>query len=300
METSKTARVPTLLRALAGACVMAVALGTAGAIGQAAHSQTGISGTRRQALVAAVCLVITVSLIVLLRRGLDRKPMSGLGLTGGLTGVRTFALGVAVTGGSAAALFGIGTWVGWLRWAPLDPARLIGFVIVNAMLAVVLEAVPEELVFRGYVYRTLNQALRRWTAFLVTVALFTFAGAGSSVVQSAVGTLLGEDVPAPGFAPAGEDPVEYVVLYPIFGTALLIARITTGSLWTSVGVHLTYLTAVRVMIDGVDRNAGWSAELTSPDAILLVPGFLLLAASTFLVIARLRHRRPGWRDRAPE
>jgi membrane protease YdiL (CAAX protease family) len=146
------------------------------------------------------------------------------------------------------------------------------------------------------VYNALNQALRRWTAFLTTVLLFTFAGVASSVVYAAVGTLLGEDVPTPSFAPVGEDPIAYAILYPIFGAALLVARITTGSLWTSIGLHLTYLTVVRVALDGEGRDAGWSAKLTTPDALVLVPAFLLLAGSVFLVIGR----GVGRRDRGAE
>lgn len=292
-----TGRVGTAARAVAGGCVMAVALGTAGAVAQAVHARTGLSGVPRQALAAVICLALAVSLIVLLRRRVDRLPLSTLGLTGGAAGLRAFLLGVVVTGGSAAVLFGAGTWAGWLNWGQLDSSRLVEFLVVNTLIAVTLEAFPEELVFRGYVYDTLNQALRRWTAFLGTVLLFTFAGAASSVVHAVVGTLLGEEVPAPSFAPAGEDPVAYAILYPIFGVTLLIARITTGSLWTSIALHLTYLTVVRVTIDGAARDAGWSATTTSPDALILIPGFLLLAASTFLLIARVRGRRIGWRNR---
>jgi membrane protease YdiL (CAAX protease family) len=288
-----TSRRSVALRALLGTGVMALALGTAGAVGQAASSRFGLAGTLRQALIAVVCVSIAVPLIVLLRRGVDRRPMSGLGLRR----PAYVALGVAVTGGSAAAMFALGTAAGWLEWASVDPARLVEFVILNTAIAFVLEALPEELVFRGYVYGTLNRALRRWTAFIATIALFTFAGAGSSVVQSVVGTLLGEDVPGPGFAPPGEDPIAYAVLYPIFGAALLVARITTGSLWTSIGLHLMYLTAVRIAFDGDRRDAGWSAEQATPDALLLVPAFLLLTILLFLGGARLLGRRVGWRER---
>jgi membrane protease YdiL (CAAX protease family) len=279
---------------------MAVALGTAGAVGLVLHSRTGLAGTARQAVVAAICLAIAVSLIVLLRRGLDHREMSGLGFPRAATGLRTFGFGVVVTGGAASVLFGVGTWAGWLDWGPFDPSTFVEFLLVNALIAFALEAFPEELVFRGYVYCTLNQALRRWTAFIVTVVLFTFAGAASSVVYTVVGTLLNEDVPGPGFAPAGEDPVAYAILYPVFGAVLLIARITTGSLWTPIALHLTYLTVVRTVLDGTSRNAGWSAELTNPDALLLVPGFLLLAGLVYLAVARLRGRRVGWRERTPE
>ncbi|UQS22983.1 CPBP family intramembrane metalloprotease [Amycolatopsis thermalba] len=286
-----------LVMALAGTCVMAVALGTAGAIAQAVHSRTGLDGVPRQALAAVICLVLAVSLIVLLRRGVDHRPMSGLGLTGPAAGLRSFGLGVLVTGGSAAALLGAGTWAGWLAWGPLDAARLVEFVVVNALIAVALEAFPEELVFRGYVYDTLDQALRRWVAFLVTVVLFTFTGAGSSVVHAWVGALLGIEVPAPAFAPVGSDPVSYAVLYPIFGAVLLIARITTGSLWTSIALHLTYLTVVRTTLDGAARSAGWSATPTTPDALLLVPGFLLLTGAMFLLLGRRSRVRTASRFR---
>lgn len=295
-----TTRIGATARSLLGGCVMAVALGTAGAVAQAVHSRTDLTGVSRQALAAVICLVLAVSLIVLLRRRMDRLPLSGLGLTGGATGLRTFGLGVVVTGGSALVLFGAGTWAGWLTWGPVDSPKLVEFLLVNTVIAFALEAFPEELVFRGYVYDTLNQGLRRWTAFLGTVLLFTFAGAASSVVYAVVGTLLGEEVSVPGFAPAGEDPVAYAILYPVFGMALLIARITTGSLWTSIALHLTYLTTIRVTLDGESRDAGWSVALTTPDALLLVPGFLLLSASVFLVIARVRGRRVGWRDRTTE
>lgn len=84
----------------------------------------------------------------------------------------------------------------------------------------------------------------------------TFVGAASSVVHAAVGALLGENLPAPSFAPAGEDPIVYAILYPIFGVALLVARITAGSLWASIAMRLTCLTVVRVVVDGAASQAG--------------------------------------------
>ncbi|MDA3649881.1 CPBP family intramembrane metalloprotease [Saccharopolyspora indica] len=288
----RTTRAGALTRGVLGTCAMAVALGSAGAIAHAAQSRTGMSDTSRQVLIAALCLLIAVSLIALLRRAVDREPMSGLGLTGWAAGLRTFALGVAITGGSAAVVFGLGTWAGWFEWGPLDAAKLAQFLLVNTLIALALEAFPEELVFRGYVYASLSRALRRWTAFLTTVLLFCLVGAGSTVVNFAVGTLLGDNPPAPGFAPPGQDPVAYAVLFPVFGTVLLIARITTGSLWASIAVHLTYLTVARITLEGASRDTGWSAQPTTPDALLLIPAFLLLTAVVFLLVKR----RPAGAD----
>lgn len=285
-----------LRRAIAGTCVMAVALGVAGAVAQAVHSQLGLGGVGRQALAAVICLAVAVASIVLLRTRVDRLPLADLGFGGG---ARACALGAAVTAGCAALVLGAGSWAGWLTWGEVEPAKLVRFLVVNAVIACALEAFPEELVFRGYVFTSLDGVWRRWTAFLATVVLFTVAGGASSVVYAGVGTLLGEEVPAPGFAPAGEDPLVYAVLYPVFGAVLLIARITTGSLWTSVALHLTYLSVVRITIDGTARDAGWSADPATPDALLLVPVFLLLSGAVFLAVGRVRGRRVGWRDRTP-
>jgi hypothetical protein len=40
--------------------------------------------------------------------------------------------------------------------------------------------------------------------------------------------------------------------------------------------------------------------MATPDALLLIPGYLLLAAAVFLVLPRLAGRPVGWRERCPE
>ncbi|MET9291526.1 CPBP family intramembrane glutamic endopeptidase [Streptomyces sp. NPDC003077] len=285
-------------RALLGAAVMALALGTAGALGELAHLRLGLDGTARQALTAVLCGGIAVPLVLWLRRRVDRRPVAGLGLAA-RGAARSFGLGVLVTGGAAAATFALGTALGMLRWGAVDGPVLARYLLVNALVALALEAVPEELTLRGYAYRNLSARLRRWTAALCTVLLFLAVPAGSTVVQWALAGLLGGPVTAPSFAPAGQDPVSYAVLLVVFGCALLVARITTGSLWTGIALHLTFLTVNRITLDGAARGAGWSAEPLTPDALLLVPGYLLLTAVAFLVLARLRGRRTGWRERDP-
>lgn len=49
-----------------------------------------------------------------------------------------------------------------------------------------------------------------------------------------------------------------------------------------------FLTVNRLTIDGASRDAGWSAELISPDVVLLVPLYLLLAALAFQQFGRSR------------
>ncbi|MEO3828001.1 CPBP family intramembrane glutamic endopeptidase [Actinomadura sp. B10D3] len=287
-------------RALAGMLIMAFALGCAGALSDIAHDRLGISGTARLALTAAICCALAVPPVLLIRREIDRLPLRGLGLPGAGESLRSFVTGLIVTGGAAAAMLILGTNAGWLRWGPLDWPRLVTYVVVNAMIAFALEALPEELTIRGYAYRNLNARLRRWTAFLCTIVLFTATPGVANIVKAVVSALLGGPVQRPGIAPPGEDPISYVILMVVFGFALLIARVTTGSLWTSIALHLTFLTVNRVTLLGEERDTGWSAETTTPDAVLLIPGYLLLTAVVFTILGRLRGRRIGWRVRDPE
>lgn len=292
-------RATAFVRAGLAMAAMAVGLGTAGAVGETARARFGLDGFMPQLLTAFTCFAITVPLVVLLRTRIDRRSLAGLGLTG-RHAVRAFIGGIAVTGGAAAVAFAAGTAFGWLRWGAVDWPTLGMFLLGNTLLALLLEAVPEELAFRGYGYRTLNARLRRWTASLVITGLFLLTPAASSVVQALVSSLLGGPARQPTFAPPGEEPVSYAILLAVFGFTLLVARITTGSLWTCIALHLTFLTVNRVTLFGDSRGAGWSAEPTTPDALVLVPGYLLLTALGFAVLARVRGRHLGWRNRDPE
>jgi membrane protease YdiL (CAAX protease family) len=90
----------------------------------------------------------------------------------------------------------------------------------------------------------------------------------------------------PWLAPPGEDPVSYLVLLTVFGFTLIGARNATGSLWTSIGTHLTFLSVNRLTLYGEERDAGWSMHLETPDAVLLIPAYLLTATIAFRVTKR--------------
>ncbi|WBQ04817.1 CPBP family glutamic-type intramembrane protease [Kribbella sp. CA-293567] len=269
----------TWLRAALGTLAMALALGTASTAGTAlADAPTWLE----RLLPALLCAAIAVLLIRPWRR------RSELGLTGGL---RPFLIGFAVTGGSAALMLGSGTALGWFRWGSFDLSAVLLFLLTNAVIALLLEAIPEELTLRGHTYSTLRAVHRPWIAATGTTFLFLLAPGLASVVQSVLSRLIGVAAPAPSLAPPGEDPISYFVLLTVFGFTLIAARTCTGSLYASIATHLTFLTVNRLTLFGADRDAGWSAETTTPDAVLLIPGYLLLATAGYLVIKRSNARR---------
>ncbi|GAB3813337.1 type II CAAX prenyl endopeptidase Rce1 family protein [Kribbella italica] len=226
-------------------------------------------------LAALACTLIAVALI---RPWRDPRRLTLAG-----NPVRPFLIGVAVTTASATLTFGLATLAGWLTWGPINPRQVATFLITNAVIAVLLEAFPEELTLRGHTYSTLRTTQRPWQAAVITTAFFLVTPALSSVIESAL--ILGAH--KPWLAPPGEDPISYLVLLAVFGFTLIAARTATNSLWTAIGTHLTFLTVNRLTLYGEDRSAGWSMHLESPDAILLIPLYLLLATIAFRVIRRL-------------
>ncbi|MEV0704296.1 CPBP family glutamic-type intramembrane protease [Saccharopolyspora sp. NPDC050389] len=263
-------------RAALGPITMALALGIATAVAPVA----GDDGFAVRLVPAVLTSLIAVPLIVVLWR--RRGGLRGLGLTAGLRGLRGFLLGCVVTAASAAVVFGAGTAAGWLRWNALDPGSLAAFLVTNAIIAFLLEAFPEELALRGHAWSTLRSRFGRWAAAVGTTAMFLATPAMSFLVSAGIEVLAGGSPGAIGLAPAGQDPVSYLILLTVFGIALIAARGATGSLWTSIATHLTFLTVQRIVLDGETRDAGWSAEMATPDALLLVPAYLLLAAVVFV------------------
>lgn len=168
---------------------------------------------------AVLTSALVVPLILLARRSLDRRPWAGLGLTplgldwrpllfGAMFWVLAAGLGLAVTLA--------------LGWARIDVGRPDAGIVLLALglpaLVLLYEALPEELIFRGYFFRNLAAALPRWLAVGVQAALFTLWG-----------TLIG----AAGSA-------DRLVLFFTFSVVLGILRALTGNLWAGIGYHLAF------------------------------------------------------------
>jgi len=252
-------------RAAFGAVAMGIALGCSITVSEAVHNRF---------VPAAVCAVI----VILLIRPFRRRQELGLRDAG-----RGLLNGLLVTGGSAVVVLGAGTLAGWIDWGRFEPHRVLWFLLTNAIIALLLEALPEELSLRGHSYSALRSRYRGLVAAIGTTALFLLVPGIASAVQLVLGTIFEQNAQELSFAPPGQDVVSYLFLLTIFGFTLVAARAATGSLWASIATHLTFLTVNRLTFDGAERNAGWSASLVNQDVLLLVPAYLLLAALVYYV-----------------
>lgn len=196
--------------------------------------------------------------------------------------------GLAALGGPAAVVIALDALTGGVRVVAVDPGALAVFLLVNTVLALLHEALPEELAFRGLAFGTLARRGGAGRAVVVTTTLFAL---GVPLGIAAGSWLTGDPV---RFAPAGEHPVDYVVLLVLFGTVLALLRAVTGSLWACVAAHVLFLTLNRLLLTGGAVDSG--VTLALPDGAPLLVGLYLLLAVVVLAAAWWR-RASGSRTR---
>ncbi|CAM5450133.1 CPBP family intramembrane metalloprotease OS=Streptomyces alboniger OX=132473 GN=CP975_33065 PE=4 SV=1 [Streptomyces alboniger] len=275
-------------RALAGGLIMALALGSGMALGTPLADAVNASGTGARFVAALpVSLVAAVLIGVVLRRSRRTWTSIGFGETG--ASVRALLTGVGITAASAVLVLGVGTAVGLLSWTRPDLSDLAAFVVVNGLVALLLEALPEETTLRGLTWTSLREHRSATAAALGTTLVFMAVPGAASMVAAAIRWLTGGEPVPVRLAPPGQHTADYLILLFLFGLTLVAARtaLHEAPLWTAVGTHLTFLTVNRITLEGQGRNAGWSARQAGPDAVLLVPLYLLVAAAAFVICGRL-------------
>lgn len=175
---------------------------------------------------AGISMAVIATVVVLTRR-VDRRPLREIGMTPPADAARAFASGAAVWVLVAIPSFALFA----LSGAPIEITAPGGefWVTLALLLAAVLlaEAVPEELVFRGYVTRVLGERLRGWWIIVAQAALFTLTA-----------VLLHGAVPA----------VVDLSLYVALGIGLGYLRMITGSVWTAVGFHTAFQTGSQLLL----------------------------------------------------
>jgi membrane protease YdiL (CAAX protease family) len=223
---------------------------------------------------AVLTALLAVPVVLLARRYLDRRPLAGLGL-------EHPGRGLALGAGLWVVLAALGTAVTLgLGWATVTtgpfPASTALLALYLPVLVLLYEALPEELLFRGYLYRNLATAVPRWAAVVGQAALFALFGA-----------LVG----AAGSVPR-------LLMFFGFGLVLGALRVVTGSVWAPIGFHLVfqyvaqYLGAAgrdgAVVVDGREN-----LELVALGLFPLGLGWIVLA----VVAGR---RGVAWRERVPD
>ncbi|WP_172255194.1 CPBP family intramembrane glutamic endopeptidase [Saccharibacillus deserti] len=232
-----------------------------------------------QALIVVGIVVPTVR--VLCRRGAGEFPLR---FRGGAwkreIGAGLFAAGIACA--LAAAGFGAAHSLGWIVVEEVRfTGPLLSAMAFNLLIALLYEALPEELVFRGLIPDALGRRMRSAAVFLLAPILFVLAPLAARGLQAATGM----DTQAV--------TADYMVLLLFFAVALQFVRSALGSLGGSIGFHLAYLMLARFAVlaepgEGLVRYVEVERETGSLFVLFLT--VVVGGASVFAALAGLRRR----------
>lgn len=206
----------------------------------------------------SLSLLTAIAVVWLAMKYVDRRPFRDTGWVWNGRSLPALGLGIAVTVAIAVPVALAVQATGTLRPSPVPGA---GFpmwsnVLIGLAMAFMLQGIPEEIVWRGYVMQTLQTS--PITAVYISATVFAVCHLGSSGGQ--------------------ESAWERVVyLFIPFGFSLLAGALLlyTGSLWAAIGVHGGFHVANMINVLGFGVGNGpvlWAAE----GAVLTVVGAILL------------------------
>lgn len=234
-------------------------------------------GVDRHIVMALLTTALAVPLVVLARRYLDREPLAGLGLALDLSSLRPFAIGAVAwllpfaVGVTACLALGLVT------VTPLAPwSEILAFVPLLIVLVFLLEALPEELAFRGYIQANLGKILPLWAAVAVQAILFGSWGVALWFLSS-----------------GGIEPLHASLFY-VMGAILGMLRVITGSVWTGIGFHLAFQTVAQLLLSA-ERGHFVIENVTLLQVVAL--GVLPFSVATPFV-ERFYRGKVAWRDKA--
>lgn len=225
---------------------------------------------------AALISALAIPMVILARRYLDRRPWDGIGLPLARQAWRPFLIGVLAFLLPSALGLGVALVTGWVSvqaHAPLT--HILGWAALLIVVVFFFEALPEELIFRGYLQRNLTTVLPPWLAAIAQAILFT-----------AFGTALW--VASEGWAVLAERGIMFLAMGVVIG----LLRIQTGSVWTAVGFHLAFQVIAQSLLServGTDNEAG-----------LMIAAFVSTFVLATTVVSLLHRGEVNWSRPEPE
>ncbi|OUE29662.1 hypothetical protein BFL35_14010 [Clavibacter michiganensis] len=286
-----------LRRALVGWVVLCSGLGLAVGVGESVSAHLDLPPPVGALLMALVMSGIVAPLIITLRHRIDRGTVGSLGWSRLMSTPLALGLGIGLASGAVCWVPAVA--LGWVRIDGIDPAAFAAFLLLNGLVLLLYEALPEELAIRGYMWTNLRDGFGPRLATLASTLVFPLSGLVVVPIAAVSAAALGGPAPATAVFPA--DPVTYVIQLVLFGFGLAAARALPlqGALLAAIAFHWTQLTVNRIVLGGTQWiDSGVSVTLAQPGAVALLLVHLLVAWAAFAAVGRvLRRGRRG--SRAP-
>lgn len=191
--------------------------------------------------------------------------------------------------GLAAVGLAVGAGIGAFQIQFAAPsAVVVGRLLLQLFVVFCFEAFPEELALRGYVLTNLADWVSRWLAVLGQAVLFVlWAFAIASVL------------PLFGLGAGWSIGTGRLVMFFAIGVTMALVRLWTGSLWGSIGYHLTYQSIVQSIAGGhfivIDIADG--ADVQNMNIILWLVTIVGAGVLAALALHRKARRHRGHKQR---
>lgn len=175
-----------------------------------------------------IAVITTVLSIILIQAALkfDEFHWHIIGMGAFKTNITSFLLGFFLWIIPAAVGLFICVIAGWVEIkADTELNYLLLSLIILFITVFLIEALPEEIIFRGYIYRLLDIRFPHWLTIILQALLF-------SLFAYFIGALYS---------------FEQVQFIPGFAIILGVFRAISGSVWTSIGFHVAIMTATQIL-----------------------------------------------------
>lgn len=266
-------------------------LALAGWVGDYSEEYWGVEGQFRYGLQAIVMAGLVVTIVWLLRTRLDKGTPKSIGVGNLWQAFSKFILGMSLIVLPVVLTIGFTMLFGWGTVTINADESIVIPIIIGVGTVFLFEALPEELLFRGYIYSNLNIRYKRWLSGLMTIGLFVLLPVILVPLQK---YLLGMEISVGG---STSITVSYIITMLFFGAFVQYLRILTNSIWTGIGFHLVFVYINRLMGVEPTRLIQFS-DFTSEVPAQIT--FVSALAATFVILLlypRLTKRKIGWGQR---
>ena len=202
---------------------------------------------------------------------------------------RGLLIGVAGVGAGVVACWLGGAMIPQLRYAA---AKTVGKAVAGVLGAVVV-GVGEEAFFRGVLLRRCTADLGRTGGLLLSTAIYAIVHALRPGGPREPYATAGIERTLTLFAPLAR-PENVPAMLGLFGLGLLLAlaRLRTGGLWMSVGIHAAWVAVFRVgrLFLDIRKTPAWLVGPGWPPLVGGAGGLVALAVTAFVLLPALRRR----------
>jgi membrane protease YdiL (CAAX protease family) len=287
-------RMSTPQRVAAAAVWIVLVLTTAAFVGEHAQQLYDLSGAARGLLQAVIMSGLVVPGIWWLRARVERREVASVGLAPTARNFKALLLGFGFVAVPVLLVIITSRLFGWATISVDTSSAGLSALAIGLITVFLFEALPEELVVRGYIYRNLSAEHARWKASVMSVLLFLTMPILGVFFQHYV---LGMEIRING---ADSIQLSYLIIMLIFGSFLQYVRVLSGTIWIGIGFHASFVLINRIMGPRESQMIRF-VDATNEGAVQLVAlGALVLILVTLFAWPWIARRSLGWREVEPE